>query len=353
MDIEYSQYRKRVFKAGIIFIFTVCVLELAYFFGYYYSQLEVDNLTKYLIKNIITPTVVDTIVYIACWQIAKRAKNEKVKNVASIVMMAVPAALVTIVHYAFPQLGLIMAIPMILCSSYGYNRVGIVLLLSGIGAMLIAYIWCLYQSDMTLVMASMMYIISVVLYCCVYTAFVIVTKNTKEKINKLVEYRNKQDEFVERLKYDSLTNLYNNNAIKTIVHMRLEDNINFNGALAMIDIDDFKHCNDTYGHVFGDKVLTSLAKAIKSRCNENVIGARYGGEEFIILFINKSRDEIVDFLNEIRTEFKEAFKERELTFSTGVAINKGKFNSELEFIDTADKLLYKVKNDNKDDILLD
>ena len=52
----------------------------------------------------------------------------------------------------------------------------------------------------------------------------------------------------------------------------------------MYDIDDFKKFNDTYGHLFGDLVLKSIAGLVKKSIRKNDIVARFGGEEFVIMF---------------------------------------------------------------------
>ncbi len=54
-------------------------------------------------------------------------------------------------------------------------------------------------------------------------------------------------------------------------------------ALIMIDVDDFKNYNDAYGHLAGDKVLVSVAEAIRSPLRPNDLIARFGGEEFVVL----------------------------------------------------------------------
>ncbi|MGU3847655.1 GGDEF domain-containing protein, partial [Vibrio diabolicus] len=54
-------------------------------------------------------------------------------------------------------------------------------------------------------------------------------------------------------------------------------------SVALIDVDYFKQVNDTYGHVFGDAVLTGVAKVLEETVRENDIVARFGGEEFVVV----------------------------------------------------------------------
>lgn len=84
---------------------------------------------------------------------------------------------------------------------------------------------------------------------------------------------------------DSLTGLFNRQCFemelaKALAHIRRYSN---NISLVMLDVDDFKAVNDTYGHDVGDKVLVELAKRSKAILREPDILARWGGEEFIII----------------------------------------------------------------------
>ncbi len=68
--------------------------------------------------------------------------------------------------------------------------------------------------------------------------------------------------------------------------------------LALIDIDDFKSINDTYGHDTGDQVLRETAAILKRVCPDDKFIARVGGEEFAIIFDDKNRK---TFLNVLKT----------------------------------------------------
>lgn len=123
-------------------------------------------------------------------------------------------------------------------------------------------------------------------------------------------------------------------------------------SMAIIDIDNFKHINDTYGHMFGDQILRVVAKAIKDNVGSDDIIARYGGEEFIIAFANKSKEEAkvkLDLVREVvhNLKFEDGVR---VTFSGGI---ERWDKSDLENVITkADKLLYKAKNEGKNKIVI-
>lgn len=123
----------------------------------------------------------------------------------------------------------------------------------------------------------------------------------------------------------------------------------------LIDLDLFKSVNDTYGHVFGDKVLKQFADTVKKNLGENDFIARFGGEEFMILFGTDNEKEIITTMDAISKEyaiFSEKEKGKEFTFSAGAALY-GKNSSITDIFTTADKRLYKAKAAGRNMIVMD
>ncbi len=123
----------------------------------------------------------------------------------------------------------------------------------------------------------------------------------------------------------------------------------------LIDLDLFKSVNDTYGHVFGDKVLKQFADTVKKNLGENDLIARFGGEEFMILFGTDNEEEIITTMNTISKEyaiFSEKEKGKEFTFSAGAALYS-KNSSITDIFTTADKRLYKAKAAGRNMIVMD
>ena len=85
---------------------------------------------------------------------------------------------------------------------------------------------------------------------------------------------------------DELTGVYNRRHLVEILDREkaLADRTGLNFAVCLMDLDDFKQINDTYGHIAGDIVLKEFAQAIKKDIRREDYIARYGGEEFIVLF---------------------------------------------------------------------
>jgi diguanylate cyclase (GGDEF)-like protein len=125
----------------------------------------------------------------------------------------------------------------------------------------------------------------------------------------------------------------------------------------MLDVDHFKRYNDSYGHLVGDEVLTTLCSAIKLHIkNVDAVG-RWGGEEFVIFLPNASADQTQQVALRIRetmstlTVFNQEHKAIPVpTVSQGIAIYPMERNDIIGLIDLADQRLYIAKERGRNQI---
>lgn len=123
----------------------------------------------------------------------------------------------------------------------------------------------------------------------------------------------------------------------------------------MIDLDDFKLVNDTYGHIKGDEVLVALAEILRRNLPKHASAFRYGGEEFVLLFTKHQLNKVVEIVEKMRLEFsQQAFDFLEdthnITFSGGIAEYLDTDWTISEFFDKADQALYLAKGEGKNQI---
>ena len=158
---------------------------------------------------------------------------------------------------------------------------------------------------------------------------------------------------------DYLTNIYNRRAFDIELE-KIEKKYNVfdsNYAIALYDIDHFKHINDKYGHECGDNVLKTFATLLHKLSRDIDILARYGGEEFIIILNYDNSTEITKYVKRIKElienrEFKYKDNIIDVKFSGGIAL-RGNHESPLETINKADHLLYEAKNQGRDKVILE
>ena len=176
------------------------------------------------------------------------------------------------------------------------------------------------------------------------------------------EYEGKTRELTEMSKMlgvavhtDPLTGIYNRRFLMEYLDKKLDGMGEATACAMLMDIDYFKKVNDTYGHVFGDRVLVEFGKILKSRIGDKGVATRFGGEEFMIVFSISDRNEICGIMNSIRSDFAEFSQQEkgiELTFSGG-----GEFfdagTTITEIFSAADKKLYAAKDNGINRIFFD
>ncbi|WP_159885923.1 GGDEF domain-containing protein [Paenibacillus puerhi] len=153
-------------------------------------------------------------------------------------------------------------------------------------------------------------------------------------------------------KMDALTDLYNHKTFHEYLEKLIEQNeLNeLSLQLAILDIDNFKRINDTYGHWVGDIILVRVAAIIKETVTPNDFVARYGGEEFAVIFTEKTLEEAYRLSELIRQRlFMTAHPEldsKSATISIGLQeYRKGKGKEAL--FKGADASLYAAKRSGK------
>ncbi|MGL4107383.1 GGDEF domain-containing protein [Clostridium sp. LP20] len=185
-----------------------------------------------------------------------------------------------------------------------------------------------------------------ILYFFIIASLVLITKILKNEIRKR---KSKEEELKKIINIDYLTKSYS----KQYIHKRLEclkeDKEKF--SVCIIDIDNFKKINDTYGHNFGDEVLFKTVDVIKDDIQDDGIIGRFGGEEFILIF----KDTVE--LKDIPKRIKDCLKNIKLSIEgVNVTVSGGakRYNGEeiTPLISEIDSLLYKAKSEGKDRILL-
>lgn len=148
---------------------------------------------------------------------------------------------------------------------------------------------------------------------------------------------------------DSTTGLLNKLATTNHIQRLIGEKTSAKSFFIMIDIDDFKAFNDTYGHSFGDEVLRAVGKTLSTKFRNNIIG-RFGGDELIVFARAVSESVVVDkfedFLKIVgATEI--GGKQYEIKCSIGIAWSDRSDIDYSRYFDEADEQLYKAKKAGK------
>ena len=127
-------------------------------------------------------------------------------------------------------------------------------------------------------------------------------------------------------------------------------------CIAVLDLDDFKKLNDTYGHIAGDAALKHLVKIVKDTLRSMDVIARFGGEEFLILLPETSIEAASQTMTRLQRELTRHFFMHDnekvlITFSAGVALRRP-HEDQTELVKRADKAMYQAKQTGKNRVVV-
>jgi diguanylate cyclase (GGDEF)-like protein len=175
---------------------------------------------------------------------------------------------------------------------------------------------------------------------------------TESRINDSYE------QLKENLSFDELTQVYNRRAGTERLHEEFEraKRSRESLSLALVDADNFKQINDTYGHQAGDHVLKSIASTIKGLVRAHDVVFRYGGEEFLIIMPATSEKESAVPLERLREELSGmtvAYGEHAIRISVSIGVSAvvGLTEDARDVISRADEALYRAKRSGKNRVV--
>lgn len=150
---------------------------------------------------------------------------------------------------------------------------------------------------------------------------------------------------------DHLTKLYSRNYLDEKLSSSMEED--GQGTFILIDLDNFKYINDTFGHQVGDEVLIQVANIIEHNIRSSDVGARWGGEELAIYLPNVSLETGISIAERLVVKVSEQSNPR-VTISCGVSYWKSDcFDTAHSLFSRADKALYVAKETGKNKVVIE
>ena len=167
---------------------------------------------------------------------------------------------------------------------------------------------------------------------------------------KDLEEKQKELELLART--DALTGLNNHRHFMDQLSCEIKQAVRHNSPLSVmiLDLDDFKRVNDTYGHLIGDRVLSTIAELIKQHVRSTDIAARYGGDEFCVALPNTTAPGARGLAKKLCEEIAEVVfsADSEIVFHITCSIGLAQFHKDMKnslvILKFADQALYKAKS---------
>lgn len=184
--------------------------------------------------------------------------------------------------------------------------------------------------------------------------------NLTQLSDSQIELIGELDQAWQAARIDSLTRLWNQGAIKQILHRAYQRHLlNLTPlSVLMLDADHFKDINDRFGHNAGDQILQGIATALRHCLRADDAVGRYGGEEFMVVLDNCDTQRATELaervLQRVRAlRFPQIDPQLQVTLSVGIAGSEARgLESENDLLNLADRALYLAKDQGRDQLCL-
>ena len=251
-------------------------------------------------------------------------------------------------HYIF-YISMIFYAPVLLTAFYGDYRLTTAVMGASVLTKLLSDFFIFWDATRELPFESgyslMRIVVSTMILGAFYAVSMVMIAYQKKKNDAVIRIELDREAMHQRMITDPLTGIYNRIALRSMFQL-IETSESGSFHLAMLDLDNFKQINDTFGHAGGDECLEAVGAILKRHGGDDVTSFRFGGDEFCILFKNKEHEEVEAVCDSIREEVRRLsfdFPAPELSVSVGIArYQRGRFAEDM--LSDADKALYRAKS---------
>ena len=343
-------YRSLLLRVYVVIAIAVLAMELLIYFSP--SILDsYQSFWEYFPDFVLIPTLINAALIFAVYKVHKNTKiSERNKNAAMIVGLECIAFNISVVHCFWTVLPCCLCIPILLSPLFGDKRLvrqttelGILFLILSIVQ---AYYykpydeWTIHNGAITLII--------MIISALIGKLFIRFETELIEAAKEQTKYREKLEQM---LQTDQMTGLYNQKAFFEKLDQAVSSVRKSHMALvlAVIDIDNFKSVNDTYGHDCGKEVIIKLAELMLDGLDVYDTAYRCGGEEFAIIFFGKSMSSATKACDRLLSRFRStkfSFTERQMSFSCGLSLYSEELSPEA-FFSNADQAMYQAKRGGK------
>ncbi len=338
---------RRCYFFGAAAVCLIGLLECVFYFVVQKLGFLIGGPLTYFLKYILAPCALNAAAVAACAAFLRKVRTLWGKACAVSLMYVFVAFVTYTIHIQFPALAMIYALVIFMTVIYGEWRITTITASAALVSKVLSdlfIVWAPYYSKGRLYDANSVldFSVSLLVLAAVYGASLMVISFERERYRISSRLEEDRLRLYEETLTDSLTGLRNRNALR-LSFDRMVRGGEEGSVFVMLDVDHFKHINDTYGHTVGDQYLQKLSDLLDA-----VPGAeafRFGGDEFCLLFREASDDLVKGRCMEVQESFRKSRVCRshsQTTVSFGAArYEKGLAPSEL--VRRADKALYQAK----------
>lgn len=306
---------------------------------------------RYFLKYLLVPASGNLLVAVlAAWIVRGKRLTISQKAYLLSLLLAVGVLLVYTIHSVFAALFVVLAIPLVLTVVYADQRLTAVTALVCIAGKALSDLFVFWDPERPSVLTSWQsmvnFFMSLLLLTLFYGVCCIIISVEKEKNEASIKLEQERLRMEELSVTDALTGVGNRQALRQAfegLHVTQEREC----ALVMMDLDDFKSLNDTFGHCQGDQYLRELGEALRQSFESASAVFRYGGDEFCALVSGRNQEELHTICAKAQATFAGAISCQAclpVSLSIGVAwVRPGE--TPVQLIARADQALYRAKRE--------
>ncbi|MCR5431239.1 MAG: GGDEF domain-containing protein [Lachnospiraceae bacterium] len=309
----------------------------------------------YRFRYILIPTILNvSAVLVAFIMIRSSRVSQRLKNYSICGMLLVICMVIQIFHGIYASVLSLPSLAIFISAVFAENRLTYTITVISLISTLTSYIVGHKFFDESDIFISN-YIIASAIIIIAYFCSNLLLRFIYSQLHTVKKGHTNEERLINKMRLDPLTGLYNRGGMDSIMD-ELIKNYDPEHALylLMIDIDNFKSVNDTYGHQNGDTVLRTLAQVILDMGRKDIIPCRYGGEEVCVMFRNMDIDDAIRKSNKILSDFRNVrydfSGDHSITFSAGFVQYEPKYTKD-EWIKIADTRLYFAKQNGKNRVI--
>lgn len=354
VDDGQQKWRRAVFAINLVCMAMILVTELIMFFVFECQGLRTQPLGEYLYRYLFLPTALDGIILAAgIFFMRICGRKPEILNYIPLVQMVFICFMLSTIHYMFTAMFCTFCFPIFVSVIFNDRKLTRFVTILDFVLLTAAQFLGPWFTEIVDSYQFANYLVTVAILLCANILCDLLLQYQKQKNRKIeVMYRNRM-EMLEQMKYDQKTGLHGHTSFQTGLKKLVDEaELRKRPAVAVLDIDDFKKVNDTYGHNAGDLVLFEVAARIMEKEAPRICACRWGGEEFLILSTGEGAyQRLVGIINELVQKIRNDDHVYEnqvikITISAGISVwEKGE---KIEHtISRADQYLYEAKKAGK------
>lgn len=325
----------------------VCVMEGIFFFLLRYMEIAEGSASTYLVKYILVPTGLNLLTILTAVAILKWMSGLRLKTYVMSLLFVLMCFITYTAHNIFYSICMVFVVPILLTIAYGDLKLTTVTAAFCILSKTISD--CLIQWDpgapekFSSSQQIVDFLLSLVILAATYVGCVLMIRVEQAKNAVSIRREVEKVQLMQEAITDPLTGIWNRQGMERTFELMRQDISDAIYVLVILDLDNFKAVNDTYGHQQGDQYLRELGRILAAVPKAKPF--RFGGDEFCLLFRGKTVPEVKQACREIQDAFKKSGSNRHLrplSISFGAAVFEKGFTA-AELMGRADEALYQAK----------